>query len=664
MLATPLSYQKQGVLTGVGLNDEVVSNLRKQLGNSVACENLASEHRLNDQVEQGTLRADAILLGCAVPKPVSVAQKVHSFDKTIPVLILSEPDRCDELRQSIMFAPLLGSVVSPWSTEHLDQVGVEVRSAVERHHQRRNYLDSISSVQPSISKLSLTQPELGHYLGQLLDQAPIGVVSTNALGEILNINRRASTILGVREKEAPGLQLSEFFSKKDRPRLANQLMRSAVGQHFGMKPEVLQSQQSGSRVRYLETTVSRIVYRAGKRGYMVILQDVTAREIAELKRQHVEGYMRSLSSALEQAADSVMITDANRVLEFVNPAFEKLTGYTKEEAIGKKTYFLRSGTQDSAFYGELWETIRNGDVFRGVFVNRKKDGTVYHEEKTITPIRNNDGEITHFISTGHDITQRLESEAIARQRQEESAHAARLSTLGEMTSGIAHELSQPLCAITTYAQTCKRIINSDAVELDKLAYGLDQVVKQAQLAGNIFERLRTFSRKGGEPKRLINILEVVDEAVSLMESELNRKKVSVEVVKEVDQALTTADPVQIEQVLLNLMRNGVDAMESGEVSARRLTLTVKVTKQGIKVSVKDTGKGCDDETIDRLFEPFFTTKTSGLGIGLGISESIIHAHDGRLFLDQNTPQGATFSFVLPEQQEQAGDRTMEQENGR
>ena len=649
MLATPLPSQQQGVLTGVGLNDAVVSNLRKQLGNSVACENLASEHRLNDQVEQGTLRADAILLGCAVPKPVSVAQKVHSFDKTIPVLILSEPDRCDELRQSIMFAPLLGSVVTPWSTENLDQVGLEVRSAVERHHQRRDYLDSISSVQPSISKLSLTQPELGNYLGQLLDQAPIGVVSTNALGEILNINRRAGTILNIREAEAPGLQLSAFFSKKDRPKLANQLMRSAVGQHFGMKPEVLQSQQSGSRVRYLETTVSRIVFRAGKRGYMVILQDVTAREIAELKRQHVEDYMRSLSSALEQAADSVMITDANRVLEFVNPAFENLTGYSREEAIGNKTYFLRSGTQDSAFYGELWETIRKGDVFRGVFVNRKKDGSVYHEEKTITPIRNDDGEITHYISTGHDITQRLENEAIARQRQEESAHAARLSTLGEMTSGIAHELSQPLCAITTYAQTCRRIVNSDDVEIEKLIYGLDQVVKQAQLAGDIFDRLRTFSRKGGEPKRSVDVLEVVDEAVSLMGSELSRKKVVVDIIKKVDQAIATADPVQIEQVLLNLMRNGVDAMEASDATTRQLTLKVSLTDQGIKVSVKDTGRGCDDETIDRLFEPFFTTKTTGLGIGLGISESIIHAHDGQLFLEENSTGGATFSFVLPEQ---------------
>jgi len=638
-----------GVLTGVGLNESVISNLRGQLGDRVSYENLVSEHRLNDQVEQGVLRADAVLLSCSVQQPISVAQKVHSFDKTIPVLILGEPDQCDELRRSIMFAPLLGSVVTPWSTNNINQVGQEITSAVERHRQRRNYLDSISAVQPAISKLSLTQPELGHYLGRLLDQAPIGVVSLDALGNILNINRRAGDILGIKESEAPGKSLKSFFSKLDRLRFANLLMRSAVSELFGMKPEILQSCLSGARIRYLEATASRLAYRAGKRGYMVILQDVTAREIAELKRQHVEDHMRNLSSALEQTADSVMITDANRVLEYVNPAFEKLTGYSRDEAIGESTHFLRSGTQDSAFYAELMEVISKGNPFRGVFVNRKKDGSIYHEEKTITPIRNDDGEVTSYISTGHDITERLEIEAAARQRQEESVHAARISTLGEMTSGITHELSQPLCAITTYAQTCRRIVDNAEIEVEKLKYGLDQVIRQAELVGGIFERFRNFSRKGGEPKRAVCLLGVIDESVSLIDTELRRKKVSLKVIRKTANAMALVDPIQIQQVLLNLMKNGIDAIEASSADKRELLLTVDTVDHGVKISVRDNGDGCPAENVDRLFEPFFTTKDTGLGIGLGISESIIEDHDGRLFLDQNTREGATFSFILPEQ---------------
>ena len=640
-----------GVVTGVGLNEVLISSLRNQLGSQFVCENLLSERRLTDQVQQGILRADTILLGSGIERPISVAQKVHSFDKTIPVLILTAPDKCDDLRRSIMFAPLLGNVVTPWSTDKIDSIGQEVSTTVARHRQRRFYLDTIDSVQPKIGKLSLSQPEVGHYLGRLLDQAPIGVVSLDADGKILSINRQAGKILGIEEREAHSKSLSEFFDKQTRARFENLLVRSAIGEQFGMKPEILQTARIGTGLRYLEATASRTVYRAGRRGYMVILQDVTTRERAESQRKKIEDHMRNLSSALEQAADSVMITDANRIIEYVNPAFEALTGYSKLESIGNKIYFLRSGVHDQAFYGKLWETISSGNVFRGVLVNKRKDGSIYHEEKTITPIRNSEGKITNYISTGHDITERLKNEETARQRQAESAHAARLSTLGEMTSGIAHELNQPLCAITTYAQTCMRIVSSDNYDESKLNYGLQQVVKQADLASGIFERLRNFARKGGEPKRRVDLLEIVDETVSLISAELNQKQVNLEVIKAVPSARVCADPIQIEQVILNLIRNGIDAIADVVRGEKNLVLTICDTEGGVKSSLQDNGPGCPDEVVDRLFEPFFSTKPTGLGIGLGISESIIEDHGGRLFLESNGNTGATFSFILPRWQQ-------------
>ena len=171
----------------------------------------------------------------------------------------------------------------------------------------------------------------------------------------------------------------------------------------------------------------------------------------QLESELSEANMRTLSSALEQAADSVAITDKEGVILHVNPAYETLTGYSKEEVIGRKMSILRSGAHDNAFYRELWSVVKRGGVFRGVLINRRKDGSTYYEDKTITSLRNNNGAITHFVSTGHDVTERRKAEESTRRHQAEMAHFARLSTVGEMTSGLAHELTQPLCAITTCA---------------------------------------------------------------------------------------------------------------------------------------------------------------------------------------------------------------------
>jgi len=283
-----------------------------------------------------------------------------------------------------------------------------------------------------------------------------------------------------------------------------------------------------------------------------------------------------------------------------------------------------------------------------VLTNRKKDGEVYYEEKTITPLRNSEGTITHYVSTGHDITERLNAEKAASRHQTELAHVARLSTLGEMTSGLAHELNQPLCAITTYTQTCLRVIGSNNYSSDKLRYGLEQVVKQAELAGAIFQRLRNFSRKSVVPKRVVDLREVVSEVVNLSSSELSENGIAFAINHHCEKPYIKADPIQLEQVLLNLIRNSVDAVANLSSERKSLTLHTSDCSNGeVKVSLTDCGTGCENEVVRRLFEPFYTTKPSGLGIGLGISQSIIEAHGGRLYLESNSPSGATFSFTLP-----------------
>ena len=258
----------------------------------------------------------------------------------------------------------------------------------------------------------------------------------------------------------------------------------------------------------------------------------------------------------------------------MNASFEKLTGYSGAEIVGRKAEFNRSGSRDNN--AKIRRVLSNGGVFQGPLTGRKKDGLIFHEQKTISPLKDRDGKITHFIATGRDITELVQAQENDRLRQAELAHVARLSTLGEMTSGLAHELNQPLCAITTYAQTCLRVIQSGGNDLAALRYGLDQIVAQAELGGKIFRRLRDFARKGRSERQLVNVSDVINEVVGFIEWETQHKLVRVKIFVAPDLPQVRVDPIQIEQVLLNLVRNSFDAMAG--LDERRRHIVIRATR--------------------------------------------------------------------------------------
>ncbi len=249
-------------------------------------------------------------------------------------------------------------------------------------------------------------------------------------------------------------------------------------------------------------------------------------------------------------------------------------------------------------------------------------------------------------SLEQEIKERQHAQEQALIHQAELAHVARLSTMGEMASGLAHELNQPLSAIHTYVQGCIRRINMGNTDLEPIVGALKLTAQQADRAGGIIRRLRGFVRKGESHKTYSEINQIVHEVTGFLESQLKNKQVSLKLNLEDDLPPVLADIIQIEQVLINLLKNGIESMSSIEnpvimVSTRRLN------QQIIELCVIDSGHGISEDKIKRIFNPFFTTKTTGMGMGLSISSSIIEAHDGKLYAENNSTQGARFCLTLP-----------------
>jgi PAS domain S-box-containing protein len=365
----------------------------------------------------------------------------------------------------------------------------------------------------------------------------------------------------------------------------------------------------------------------------------------ELQRERAAAHMRKLSSAVEQTADSVIITDCEGVVEYVNLSFELLTGYTRDEVVGSTANFLMS---DEKIKVELWDAIKRGLDFRFLLNGRTKNGKLYHEQMTITPLKNETGRTTHLIATGQDVTALIEAKEQDRKRQAELTHVARLSTLGGMVSGLAHELNQPLCAITTYAQTCLRKMRAGEAHLSDLQHGLNQIVRQAERADEIFSRIRNFSRKSQMRRQRADIREIIETTIGFIQTELDHNNVQLKLSFPRTTQLVFADAIQIQQVVLNLVRNSLDALSA--TADREKCITIKVASEDrnfTKVTVSDTGPGCPSEELHRVFEPFFTTKDAGLGVGLSISQAIVEGHGGKLWLSSSSPQGSTFCLTLP-----------------
>ena len=359
-----------------------------------------------------------------------------------------------------------------------------------------------------------------------------------------------------------------------------------------------------------------------------------------------EAHLRSI---LDTVPDAMIVIDAQGIMQSFSTAAERLFGYAAVDVIGRNISMLMPEPDQSRHdsylrrYHETGEKriIGTGRVVSGM----RRDGSSFPMELAVGQMRSGDRVFfTGFIT---DVTERQQTQARLQELQSELVHVSRLTAMGEMASTLAHELNQPLAAISNYMKGCRRLLDQGNPELlPKVRDALDKGSEQAVRAGQIIRRLRDFVSRGETEKRVEPVSRLIDEASALALVGAAQQGIVTRMNLDPRASFVLADRVQVQQVLVNLLRNAADAMQ--DAARRELVLATTLQEDGqVEISVADTGPGISDEVADRLFQPFVTTKATGMGVGLSISRTIVESHGGRLWVEPNAQGGATFRLTLP-----------------
>lgn len=620
-------------------------------GGGLYFDEMASAAQMFVELEQMNCQIDAMLLGVQLKEPVRIAQRIHSMGRDIPLLILTEPERYEQLRQALKFAPFLGNYVMPWSTGELKSLPGVLLETVRRTQKRRAYRGSIAAAQKRLGDVRRERPQVTHYLDRLLDHAPIGVLNIDIQGSVLGLNRRAGQILRLTEREALGNSLFDLFPEPDRETLRHMIAQCVAPSRM-RPPKVFDITASVGSVCYIEVMASSLVDRSGQLGATVILQDVTARVRAEQERQEAEEALRiserRYRELVQTMSEALALTDDQHFITYVNESFCDMFGYTAEEVVGKHLLGFVHEDDYAIMRERMSKPVQVSGVQRYETAWVTKQGEKIYTLTSPKRIFDPDNGYVGCLGVFTDITERKQVEEREKKHMVELAHVSRVTTIGEMSSQIAHELAQPLTAIAGLSTGCLKMLKANTGEQEEILESLTDISQQAKRAREIVVRLRNFVRNEEMQYAPIELNELVRTVVNLVEVEARWNQLPVTLQLHEPLPATRGDRILIEQVVLNLVRNGIEAMQQTEKERRSLTIrTSHPEPENLLVEVIDTGTGISETNLKQIFEPFFTTKADGMGMGLVISRSVIDAHGGRLSAKCNTRGGATFCFTLP-----------------
>ena len=373
-------------------------------------------------------------------------------------------------------------------------------------------------------------------------------------------------------------------------------------------------------------------------------------------QRDIEDANAKLSALLNAAVDAIIIIDHVGNVELFNAAAEGMFGYQSTEVVGNNVKMLMpepyQGSHDQYLHNYMHtHQARIIGIGREVKA-RKKNGDIFPIELSVGEVK--DSSHKQFVGIIRDISERIKAHSDAVLNRERLAHVTRLSTMGEMAAGIAHEINQPLSAVSSYAQACKNMLNqsntsSSAVDFQqkKLSDTLEKISNQALRAGEVIRRLRAFVKKRNAQRELVDLNGLIEETIELAKVDTRLLEHGIILHLNIEpKPQLMIDPIQIQQVLFNLIRNAIDAMKEQPTEAVHIH-SRWLDQQFIEVAVSDPGHGVSSKNQESIFHPFFTTKTTGMGMGLPICQSIIHSHGGELRHSPGAVTGSVFTFTLP-----------------
>ncbi len=457
--------------------------------------------------------------------------------------------------------------------------------------------------------------------GRVMDLLPELILILDGGGAIVDGNKTAAEALEIPPSDTAPLMIDAIIPPDVDPKVLAAMRTSTVVP--AEETKFIRRDGSIIDVRF------EIKPMPGPKGaYRVLI----ARDITVEKRRELD--LLRFSNVIEQTINPIQITDARGMMVYVNPAFERASGYTKAELIGQNPRIFASGRHESGFWGSVWEHILSGKVWVGRVENRRKDGQAFHSELVISPIVDENGTIEGFMGAHRDITEQILLE-------EQLVRSQRMESIGTLAAGIAHEVGNPLTAISSLVQVLQRNVKDTFVS-DKLALINSQISRIAKIIRDLVD----FSRPSTHVAKPTNLNQILQDGLNIVKYGKKVKDITFDLKLDDQLPSVRIVPDQIVQVFINILMNAVDSLDS---KPGTISMMSRATEKVIEVEIADSGSGIDSEALDKIFEPFYTTKGVGRGTGLGlwVSYGIVRSFNGTIDVASEPGKGSRFIIRLP-----------------
>ncbi len=632
-----MSFNKEQLVILYVEDDPIIRNNTLEVLRRRYTTVFAAEDGLSGWVLYREIKPDLVITDIKMPgmSGLELIKNIRECSSEQHILITSAYNDSDLLIDALNLA-VEGYLIKPFLTDalisYIQRVlkSLKLKAEVEAYHTRLEQM-----VEERTHELLQSEGKFGALIEKLLD----GLILIEEQ-RIVFSNSSIGQLLGYTKAELHGQHYSIIIADQEVARV-RQIHEQRLKRE-GNVPELYQTKIKSKNGREIpvELNVGFLTLEEVPQ-VLVLIRDLTKRLQMEHERLRLEG-------AIDQVEESVIITDTSGLIVYTNRAAEKLTGYTKEELLHSKMSLFKSGMHDDSFYSSFWRNLIDSHRFSGVFINKRKDGSLYHEQTSITAVLNDQGDVTHYVSVKRDVTFELQMEKTLRNMQ-------KLQAIGTLAGGIAHDFNNMLMGMSVYTELSLRELDNKTM----LEGYLSNIVKEQNRAKKLIDQILTFSRK--------------DEGLNLAHSDL--KSITEDILRMItisfspgvaikkdlqDVGYLWIDPTQYHQVVMNLCVNASQAMAGQgviEISLRK-TRAEEAQLYGAKtvglndwivLSVKDTGPGISKEILDRIFEPFYTTKPVGEGTGLGLStvHGIVSRYSGIVGVDTRMGEGTQFMIFLP-----------------